>query len=98
MSGSITEAEAAQYDRQIRLWGLEAQKRLRSSSVLVVGMQGLAAEVCKNIVLAGIRQLTVLDDKPVSGLEVGAKFLLLPNDIGRNVCELPSLYDVAGTL
>jgi ubiquitin-like 1-activating enzyme E1 A len=50
-------------------------------------MQGLAAEVCKNIVLAGIRQLTVLDDKPVSGLEVGAKFLLLPNDIGRNRAE-----------
>ena len=24
----ITEAEAALYDRQIRLWGLEAQKRL----------------------------------------------------------------------
>lgn len=24
----ITEEEAEQYDRQIRLWGLEAQKRL----------------------------------------------------------------------
>ena len=59
--------------------------RLRSSSILVVGMQGLAAEVCKNIVLSGIRQLTVLDDKPVTGLEVGAKFLLLPSDIGKNV-------------
>ena len=27
-SSAITEAEAALYDRQIRLWGLEAQKRL----------------------------------------------------------------------
>lgn len=26
-SGGISEEEAAQYDRQIRLWGLEAQKR-----------------------------------------------------------------------
>lgn len=25
--GGISEEEAAQYDRQIRLWGLEAQKR-----------------------------------------------------------------------
>ncbi len=27
----ISEAEAALYDRQIRLWGLEAQKRYASS-------------------------------------------------------------------
>ena len=26
-SGDITEEEAALYDRQIRLWGLDAQKR-----------------------------------------------------------------------
>ncbi|KAK2088773.1 hypothetical protein P7K49_034680 [Saguinus oedipus] len=27
VGGGISEEEAAQYDRQIRLWGLEAQKR-----------------------------------------------------------------------
>ena len=29
----ITEDEAALYDRQIRLWGLDAQKRLEISNV-----------------------------------------------------------------
>ncbi|CAM5129083.1 unnamed protein product [Natator depressus] len=47
-SGGISEEEAAQYDRQIRLWGLEAQRRLRASRVLLVGMKGLGAEVAKN--------------------------------------------------
>jgi len=28
-TGVITEDEAALYDRQIRLWGLDAQKRLK---------------------------------------------------------------------
>ena len=34
--GGISEEEAAQYDRQIRLWGLEAQKR--SGLVQLVGL------------------------------------------------------------
>nr|ACQ58029.1 SUMO-activating enzyme subunit 1 [Anoplopoma fimbria] len=29
----ISEEEAAQYDRQIRLWGLDAQKRLRGQNL-----------------------------------------------------------------
>lgn len=30
---NITEQEAELYDRQIRLWGLDAQKRLRAAKV-----------------------------------------------------------------
>lgn len=37
--------EAQVYDRQIRLWGVEAQKRLRSSHVLISGLNGVNAEV-----------------------------------------------------
>nr|KAF6407958.1 SUMO1 activating enzyme subunit 1 [Molossus molossus] len=59
--GGISEEEAAQYDRQIRLWGLEAQKRLRASRVLLVGMKGLGAEIAKNLILAGVKGLTMLD-------------------------------------
>jgi len=46
-SATITEAEAQLYDRQIRLWGLDAQKRLRSAKILVAGMRGLGNEVAK---------------------------------------------------
>ncbi|WAR19881.1 SAE1-like protein, partial [Mya arenaria] len=57
----ITEDEAQLYDRQIRLWGLDAQRRLRASRVLLIGLRGLGAEVAKNIVLAGIKSITLLD-------------------------------------
>ena len=90
---NLTADEAEQYDRQIRLWGLEAQKRykfnvqsifsktrdfsyrLRSSSVLMIGMRGLGAEVCKNLVLAGVRALTVLDSAPLGPEDVAGRFL-----------------------
>uniref|UniRef100_A0A3Q2Y647 SUMO1 activating enzyme subunit 1 n=1 Tax=Hippocampus comes TaxID=109280 RepID=A0A3Q2Y647_HIPCM len=61
----ITEEEAAQYDRQIRLWGLDAQKRLRGSRVLLAGLGGLGAEVAKNLILAGVKGLTLLDHEKV---------------------------------
>ena len=54
--------EAALYDRGIRLWGVDAQKRLRESRVLVLGFSVCGAEVCKNLVLAGIHSLTVADN------------------------------------
>uniref|UniRef100_W5NAP2 SUMO-activating enzyme subunit 1 n=1 Tax=Lepisosteus oculatus TaxID=7918 RepID=W5NAP2_LEPOC len=62
----ISEEEAAQYDRQIRLWGLDAQKRLRASRVLLVGMRGLGAEVAKNLILAGVKGLTMLDHEQLT--------------------------------
>ncbi|CAG8607816.1 13162_t:CDS:2 [Ambispora leptoticha] len=80
----ITEDEAAIYDRQIRLWGLEAQQRMLSSKILVVGMRGLSNEVCKNLVLAGIGSLTILDDQKVTPEDLGAQFFLSANDIGKN--------------
>ena len=61
----ITEDEAALYDRQIRLWGVDAQRRLLSSRILLVNMQGLGAEIAKNLVLGGVHCLTLLDSNKV---------------------------------
>jgi len=37
--------------------------------VLLIGVGGLGAEVAKNIVLAGVRSLTLLDDQKVYKLK-----------------------------
>jgi ubiquitin-like 1-activating enzyme E1 A len=57
----LTGEEAALYDRQIRLWGLEAQRRLAGANVLITGSTTslLAQELAKNLVLAGIAALTL---------------------------------------
>ena len=63
---TVTEQEVTQYDRQIRLWGLEAQNRLRSSKILLFGLKPLGAEICKNLVLAGIGEISVCDSEPIN--------------------------------
>ncbi|XP_048120634.1 SUMO-activating enzyme subunit 1 [Alosa alosa] len=80
----ISEEEAAQYDRQIRLWGLDAQKRLRGSHVLLVGLGGLGAEVAKNLILAGVKGLTLLDHEQVNEECCQAQFLIPVSARGQN--------------
>jgi len=58
----VSEKEIIQYDRQIRLWGLDAQKRLRGAKVCVIGLGSLGAEIVKNLVLAGIGEMTLVDN------------------------------------
>lgn len=38
-------------------------------------MRGLGAELCKNIVLAGVRSVTVLDSEPLGPEDAGGRFL-----------------------
>ena len=66
----INSSEAALYDRQIRLWGVKAQNALKNSRILCVGLNALGAELCKNIVLAGLN-VTIIDSHTVSPRDLG---------------------------
>lgn len=83
----LTEHEAELYDRQIRLWGLESQKRIRTSRILICGLNGLGAEVAKNIILSGVKAVTLLDHKNVSELEFCSQFFASHESIGVNRAE-----------
>ena len=81
---AISASESERYDRQIRLWGAEAQSRLVKARVLIAGMAGLQVEAAKNLVLAGI-SVTVLDHRDVSASDIEYNFLLNANDKGLKV-------------
>lgn len=83
----LSEAEAEQYDRQIRLWGLESQKRLRASKVLIIGLSGLGAETAKNIILSGVKSVCLLDNEKLKEIDIYSQFLAPPNKIGENRAE-----------
>ena len=53
MTKELGEKEAALYDRQIRLWGIQAQEKMQNSKILVSGVSGIHCEILKNLVLAG---------------------------------------------
>ncbi|GAB2221369.1 hypothetical protein Droror1_Dr00012544 [Drosera rotundifolia] len=87
----LTEQETALYDRQIRVWGADAQRRLSKAHVLVAGMKGTIAEFCKNVVLAGVGSLTLVDDREVTEESLNANFLIAPDEggfVGRSVAEV----------
>ena len=57
---NLSTGESAIYDRQIRLWGSNAQLRIKSAKALFVGLTASTVEIAKNTVLAGAN--IVLED------------------------------------
>jgi ubiquitin-like 1-activating enzyme E1 A len=95
--------EIALYDRQIRLWGVQAQekcvlpdceiglkanvcirRRLRTANILLVSIRALANEIAKNLVLAGIGQITIIDHEVVTPDDLCSQFLISEANIGQN--------------
>ncbi|KAL7675539.1 hypothetical protein ACOME3_001807 [Neoechinorhynchus agilis] len=66
----LSKEEAQLYDRQIRIWGFDAQKRIKSTNVLIIGVNALSVEISKNLVLAGIKTLTLLDDTLINEQDI----------------------------
>uniref|UniRef100_A0A0D6R3D0 Ubiquitin-like 1-activating enzyme E1A n=1 Tax=Araucaria cunninghamii TaxID=56994 RepID=A0A0D6R3D0_ARACU len=89
--GVLTDQETAVYDRQIRVWGVDAQRRLSKSRVLVIGVTGVVAELCKNIVLAGIGSLSLMDDRDITSEALSANFLIVADESkwkGKSIAEV----------
>lgn len=53
------------YSRQLYVYGHEAQQKLQATNVLLIGLKGLGVEVAKNIILAGVKSVHLLDDNKV---------------------------------
>ena len=70
------------YSRQLYVMGHEAQRRMMASRAVLVGLSGLGAEVAKNIVLAGIAGVTLVDPLPANGYDLGGNFYLGEGDVG----------------
>lgn len=58
---------------------------MRSATILVVRLKGTATEVIKNIVLAGIGKLVIVDDALVAEEDLGAGFFFRDEDVGKKV-------------
>ncbi|KDQ29073.1 hypothetical protein PLEOSDRAFT_1063833 [Pleurotus ostreatus PC15] len=71
------------YSRQLYVLGHEAMKRMAVSNVLIVGVKGLGVEIAKNIVLAGVKSVTIFDPEPVTIQDLSTQFFLREGDIGK---------------
>lgn len=58
--------------------------RIRSGTVLLCGLNGLGAEIAKNIILAGVKTITLLDHRLVTETDSYSQFLVPQTSIGIN--------------
>lgn len=82
----LSEKDKELYDRQIRVWGVEAQMRMQSCFVLVSGLHGVNCEVIKNLVLAGINVM-IQDDRNIEMMDYGSNYFIGMNDVGKNLAS-----------
>ena len=68
---NLAKEEVEVYDRQIRLWGFEAQSkywislfRLKESKALLVNMRAANSELARHLVFSGINICILDDSKP----------------------------------
>ena len=64
------------YSRQIGAFGLETMTKLIKMRVLVVGLRGLGMEICKNLILAGPKSVSIWDPRPCQTVDRSSNFYI----------------------
>jgi molybdopterin/thiamine biosynthesis adenylyltransferase len=79
------------YDRQIKIIGVEGQRRLSRSCVAVVGAGGLGSPAILYLAAVGVGKLIVVDKDVVSVTDLNRQILYSEEDVGKKkavvVCE-----------
>ena len=84
------------YSRQLYVLGHQAMKKMANSNVLICGLQGLGAEIAKNVILGGVKSVTLHDTESVLISDLSSHFYFTEADIGKNRAEvsLPKLAEL----
>eukprot|EP00286_Rhodomonas_abbreviata_P000509 CAMPEP_0181287918 /NCGR_PEP_ID=MMETSP1101-20121128/49_1 /TAXON_ID=46948 /ORGANISM="Rhodomonas abbreviata, Strain Caron Lab Isolate" /LENGTH=426 /DNA_ID=CAMNT_0023391993 /DNA_START=9 /DNA_END=1286 /DNA_ORIENTATION=- len=75
------------HSRTIAALGEEMVRAIASSNVLVSGLNGLGCEVAKNVLLGGVKSLTLHDTKQTTYWDLSSQYYLTEKDIGKNRAE-----------
>ncbi|CAA6669297.1 unnamed protein product [Spirodela intermedia] len=68
------------HSRQLAVYGRETMRRLFASNILISGINGLGAEIAKNLVLAGVKSVTLHDEGTVDLWDLSSNFFLSEED------------------
>uniref|UniRef100_A0A4W5K0Z0 THIF-type NAD/FAD binding fold domain-containing protein n=1 Tax=Hucho hucho TaxID=62062 RepID=A0A4W5K0Z0_9TELE len=63
-------------------------KRMQSSNVLVSGLRGLGVEIAKNVILGGVKSVTLHDQGQAEWRDLSSQFYLREEDLGKNRAEV----------
>ncbi|KAF7641359.1 hypothetical protein LDENG_00283760, partial [Lucifuga dentata] len=88
-----TKLDEGFYSRQLYVLGHEAMHRMGTAKVLIAGMRGLGVEIAKNVILSGVKSVTVQDEGLAEWTDLSSQFFLSESHLGQNraTCSLPQL-------
>ncbi|CAK4482313.1 unnamed protein product [Aphanomyces euteiches] len=96
MENKAANIDESLYSRQLYVMGHEAQRRMGESNVLIINIDGLGVEIAKNIILAGVRTVTLFDDAPSTYMDLSAQFYITEDDVKKGVSRADaSLHKLA---
>ena len=83
----MTNIDESLYSRQLYAIGKDTMQSLVNSRVLIVGLEPVAIEICKNIILMGVGMVTLNDDKIISENDYG-NYYISEKDIGKKRADV----------
>jgi len=89
-NGSVDGIDEGLYSRQLYVLGHAAMQRMAKSNVLISGMGGLGVEIAKNLVLGGVKSVTIHDEQNASWMDLSSQFFLREEDVNKNRAEVTS--------
>ena len=93
-NGNASVIDESLYSRQLYVLGHEAMQRMATSDVLISGLGGLGVEIAKNVILGGVKSVTLHDASVCQASDLSSQFYLSEADIGKNRAEI-SLNNLA---
>lgn len=81
--GDLSTKEFAVYDRQLRLWGFQAQKKMKESQVLIINLESVCTELARHLVLSGVNVHLVDQQKGLTIGQTTEDFLINPDDMNK---------------
>lgn len=86
-NGKEGEIDEGLYSRQLYVLGHDAMRRMAKSDVLISGLRGLGVEVAKNVILGGVKSVTLHDESDIVISDLSSQFYFTEACIGKNRAE-----------
>lgn len=81
------EIDEGLYSRQLYVLGHDAMRRMASSDILISGMGGLGVEIAKNVILGGVKSVTLHDTVAATLADLSSQYYIAEKDVGKNRAE-----------
>ncbi|MBW0487074.1 hypothetical protein O181_026789 [Austropuccinia psidii MF-1] len=75
------------YDRQLRLWDVSGQNRLENAKMMISPVTATSSQILKNLVLAGLSYICLIDPDLVRQSDIGNNFFLDQSSLGKSRAE-----------